>query len=218
MGQWWEILRGSRVIHRDLTRGYACIHTNAHFSVLYTAWDVLLSHCAANWIFILSWLVRQCYSFCHYGTFSKTAGGQRSIEVSTSFSRGGLSPSASCPAADTLCWLAGWLVGAEWRWHHAVSRSYTYCRCRYDIQTCTDKHMHTKSLPEESVKKTYTYFLFFLPLSQTLQGKLRVSRLQARIMAPSRSSCQETMVTISSVGLVAMTAQILPADCRDEVI
>lgn len=82
----------------------------------------------------------------------------------------------------------------------------------------TNTHMHTKSLPEESVKKTYTHFPFFLPLSQTLQGKLRVSRLQARIMAPSRSSCQETMVTISSVGLVAMTAQILPADCRHEVI
>lgn len=206
MGQWWEILRGSHVIHRDLTRGYACIHTNAHFSVLYTAWDVLLSHCAANWIFILSWLVRQCYSFCHYGTFSKTAGGQRSIEVSTSFSRGGLPPSASCPAADTLCWLAGWwgLNGDGTMLCLAHTPTVGVVMIYRHAQTNT--HMHTKSLPEESVKKTYTHFPFFLPLSQTLQGKLRVSRLQARIMAPSRSSCQETMVTISSVGLVAMTA------------
>lgn len=86
---------------------------------------------------ILSWLVRLHRSFSDYGTFTKTAGGQRPHKRSPSASPA----EARCPQHHAQQWtlFVGRLVGAERRWLRAVCGSCTYCRCLYHTRS------HTKS-------------------------------------------------------------------------
>lgn len=118
------------------------------------------------------WLVRQCYSFSHYGPFTKTAGGQREYRGLHQLLQRRL-------YAQRWTLFVGRPVGAEWRRLHAVSGSRTHCRCNM-MRT----HTHTQWMYPHTVTiwENIHPVSCFLSLSHTPQGKSQISGLPAGVL------------------------------------